>query len=343
MLIGRGVDVNSPDNNEKTPLIWACSSSRTCEEDRIRRIQVIKTLLDHGAAADLPDPFGKGPISHALAPSQLKYDDVNPEPDIIHLLLLHKINIYRVDEDGDTPLSLAREYDDRKIMDLFEEYARTHPPEEFPSPSSDDAESSDSEADYSEPQLSTSGQPELERSPPFMTNSAESYSSVSSRFTPFPHTLSQMQPSSSTQVPPLSLLNRPTLDWSTTPTRLPIPSSPSTLTWFTPGSFSPHYFSASGSSTQGTSFIARARSPHASLADDYGRNLISTYNDLELGEAEYPETILGESTVRPRPPRSDIAAYAWYPPPIVLDSPCGLDTGAYAQKRYALFRDRSVF
>lgn len=89
-LIAAGADVNNADEDGFGPLMCACVQGRT---------EIVRFLLDVGAAADRPDAIGRTPLSWTVT----KGDFV----ETVELLVSAGADINRADDDGFTPLMRA--------------------------------------------------------------------------------------------------------------------------------------------------------------------------------------------------------------------------------------------
>lgn len=118
-LLDSGAHANQQTDHGDSPLHCALQAHTGSYS-----VATVQLLLDRGANVDQPNCVGRAPISYAI--EQLWTSNA-PSLDIIHLLLHHEVDIYRVDEFSNTPLSLAQKSEHPEITQLVEEYARTHP------------------------------------------------------------------------------------------------------------------------------------------------------------------------------------------------------------------------
>eukprot|EP00903_Cladosiphon_okamuranus_P017102 g15757.t1 len=88
-FIAKGGDVNKPDRENCSPLMWACWGGH---------VEIVKRLLDEGAK---PDTF-----SHQHA-SALHWATWGGHTEIVRLLLEHKVSLDESDEQDGTPLHYA--------------------------------------------------------------------------------------------------------------------------------------------------------------------------------------------------------------------------------------------
>lgn len=89
LLINNGANINNPDNNGTTPLMYAIYLNYT---------NMVIALLDHGAKIELKDKDGS---------TALHYASDRNRKDLVELLLDRGADINAVREDGLTPLSIA--------------------------------------------------------------------------------------------------------------------------------------------------------------------------------------------------------------------------------------------
>ena len=86
-LIDKGISVNFVDNDDETPLLWACQS-----KDNVDNVK-------HGSDIKKINKEDGGGVLHNAA----KYSDKS----LIELLLIRGISVNEVDKDGETPLLWA--------------------------------------------------------------------------------------------------------------------------------------------------------------------------------------------------------------------------------------------
>ncbi|SRR6266702_469573 len=95
LLLGGGVDVNSRDKCDRTPLHAASHHGR---------LEIVQVLLDHGATAKAEDDQGKTPLHQvSLGNFESQEDGVR----IAQLLLDHGVNVNAQDRNCATPLDFA--------------------------------------------------------------------------------------------------------------------------------------------------------------------------------------------------------------------------------------------
>ena len=110
LLLERGVDVNARDNDQATPLHFACYNSS---------LEIVQVLLDHGAEADARDVDGRTPLHKVSQDLDIYLDeDSYHGPSIIARLLLEPgVDVNARDEDQATPLHIASNWG---LADLVE-------------------------------------------------------------------------------------------------------------------------------------------------------------------------------------------------------------------------------
>jgi len=92
-IVQKGININSRDASESTPLIYAAGSNT---------YKVVKILLEAGAQISSRDFLGDTPLIAAVRK--------NPDSQVIELLLLHGAKIDEKDHFGNSPIHIAANY-----------------------------------------------------------------------------------------------------------------------------------------------------------------------------------------------------------------------------------------
>ncbi len=111
-LLQRGAEVNAQDIEESTPLHTACKRAD---------LELVKLLLKHKAEVNSKTALGHTPLHSVLY--ELLADDSKKDlqKQVIELLLAHGAQIDVMNNDDDTPLDLAQDYEDPEILALFKD------------------------------------------------------------------------------------------------------------------------------------------------------------------------------------------------------------------------------
>jgi len=99
--LNRGAEVNSPNTNGRTPLIFAAY---------LRHQKIVELLLDRGASIDHKDSHGDTTLMYAMLTGRL---------DIIKLLLDRKANVDQKNKNGVTALMLAAHKSHENVVELL--------------------------------------------------------------------------------------------------------------------------------------------------------------------------------------------------------------------------------
>ena len=93
-LVGHGADVNAVDKGEQwTPLHFAA---------RDQKVEIVKILLENGAAVDPVESFGNTPLSRCITSSYPR------NPAVVDLLLAHGADPHRKNNYDVSPIDVAR-------------------------------------------------------------------------------------------------------------------------------------------------------------------------------------------------------------------------------------------
>mmetsp|Transcript_46455 Transcript_46455/g.92008 ORF Transcript_46455/g.92008 Transcript_46455/m.92008 type:complete len:169 (-) Transcript_46455:264-770(-) len=99
ILVKEGnANINFSNAHGKTALHWACGAGKT---------EIVKQLLAFGADVNLPDKVGR---------NALMYASVWGFRDIVDLLIQSGADMYVVDNDGFTPMSVAKNDLTRRVL-----------------------------------------------------------------------------------------------------------------------------------------------------------------------------------------------------------------------------------